>query len=54
MIYVFSPAGRVMGTHPVPMSYPMSCAFGDADFSSLYVTTADGHLFKVPDSGLRG
>lgn len=54
MVYVFSPSGRVLETHPVPADQPLLCTFGDADLSSLYVTSAEGHLFRVRSSGHRG
>ncbi len=53
MVYVFSPSGRVLETHPVPVR-PANCTFGDADLTTLYVTTGDGHLYRVRNSGHRG
>ena len=47
MIYVFSPSGRVLETHPVPASNPTNCCFGGPDRSTLYVTSTDGHFFKA-------
>ena len=47
MITVFSPAGRVLETHPVPAIRPTNCCFGGADMSTLFVTTTQGHLFKA-------
>ena len=46
MIYVFAPSGRVLETHPMPVS-PTNCTFGDADLQSLYVTASDGSLFRA-------
>src|SRR5712692_10143120 len=46
-IYVFSPSGEVLARHPVPSKRPTNCAFGDADLSTLYVTTTEGHLFRA-------
>ncbi|MBI4321464.1 MAG: SMP-30/gluconolactonase/LRE family protein [Chloroflexi bacterium] len=54
LIYVFSPEGRVLETHPVPADEPTNCAFGDPDLRTLYVTTAEGHLYRVFNTGLRG
>ena len=54
MVYVFSPAGTVVETHPVPAKQPVNCAFGDDDLGSLYVTTADGRLLRVRNSGRHG
>jgi len=47
LLYVFSPSGRVIETHPLPVDHPTNCTFGDADLGSLYVTTGRGHLFRV-------
>ena len=47
MIYVFSPAGRVLETHPVPANRPTNCCFGGADMTTLFVTTTQGHFFKA-------
>ena len=47
LIYVFAPNGRVIETHPVPCVRPTNCSFGGPDRSTLYVTSAEGHLFKA-------
>jgi gluconolactonase len=47
MIYVFSPAGEVVETHPVPCRRPTNCAFGGDDLTTLYVTTIEGFLFRT-------
>ena len=47
MIYVFTPTGRVLETHPVPAT-PTNCCFGDADLQTLYVTAFDGCLYRAP------
>ena len=47
LIYVFDPKGRVIETHPVPCIRPTNCAFGGPDRATLYVTSAEGHLFKA-------
>lgn len=47
MIYVFSPSGRVLETHPVPCLRPTNCCFGGLDMTTLYVTSAEGHFFRV-------
>ena len=47
MIYVFSPAGRVLETHPIRAERATNCCFGDADLKTLYVTTGGGHLFRA-------
>ena len=45
MIYVFSPSGEVLETHPMPEDRPTNCTFGGEDLTTLYVTTGGGHLF---------
>ena len=47
MIYVFSPTGRVLETHPVPAIRPTNCCFGGPDMTTLFVTSTDGHFFKA-------
>ena len=47
MIYVFSPKGRVLETHPVPASRPTNICFGGADLSTVFVTTTQGHFFRA-------
>ena len=54
MITVFSPAGAVVESVAVPADLPMRCAFGDAGLGSLYVTTGEGQLFRVTNSGRKG
>jgi gluconolactonase len=47
MIYVISPTGRVLETHPVPALRPTNCCFGGKDMTTLFVTSIEGHLFKA-------
>lgn len=47
IIYVFSPTGRVLSTHPMRVDRPTNCCFGGADMRTLYVTTGGGHLFRA-------
>ena len=56
MIYVWTPQGRVLETYPMPVGVdmPTNCCFGDADQSSLYVTTLGGHLLRLRGTGRRG
>lgn len=53
-IVVVSPGGTIIETHEVPADQPMRCAFGDAGLDSLYVTAADGGLYRAKDIGRRG
>jgi gluconolactonase len=50
MITVFSPTGRVLEMHPVPANRPTNCCFGGPDMTTLFVTTTQGHFFKVQTS----
>jgi gluconolactonase len=54
MIYVLSPAGEVAAKQPAPQDMPMRLAFGDADLSSLYLTTGGGHLYRAKNTGRKG
>ncbi len=47
MIYVFSPTGRVLETHPVPCLRPTNCCFGGPDMTTLYVTSTQGHFYQA-------
>ena len=47
LISVISPTGRVLETHPVPAIRPTNCCFGGPDMTTLFVTTTQGHFFKV-------
>lgn len=47
MIYVFAQNGRVLETHPFPDTTPVNCAFAEEDLSTLYVTSADGELYRA-------
>ena len=47
MIYVFSPTGEVIESHPLPEDKPTNCTFGDIDLRTLYVTTTGGHLLRA-------
>jgi gluconolactonase len=53
MVYVFSPTGRVMETHPTPVD-PINCTFGDADLTTFYMTGDGGGLYRVRNSGRKG
>ena len=47
MLYVFSPAGRVLETHPIPASRPTNVCFGGPDLTTVFITTGHGHFFKA-------
>jgi gluconolactonase len=54
MLYVIDPQGTIVEAHPAPADLPMRCAFGDAGLGSLYMTAADGGLYRAKDTGRRG
>ena len=47
MLYVFTPQGRVLETHPLPCNRPTNCTFGGSDLNELFVTSSDGHLLHT-------
>ena len=47
MLYVFSPTGRVIETHPVAATRPTNVCFGGPDLTDVYVTSTDGHFFHA-------
>jgi gluconolactonase len=47
LIYVFSPMGRVLETHPIPAIRPTNCCFGGADMTTFFLATTQGHFFKA-------
>ncbi|MFQ5861374.1 MAG: SMP-30/gluconolactonase/LRE family protein [Dehalococcoidia bacterium] len=53
-VYVFAPSGRVLESHAVPADRPTNCTFGDSDLRTLYVTTDEGHLYRVRNTGRQG
>jgi gluconolactonase len=53
-VYVISPSGTILESHPAPADMPMRVAFGDAGLGSLYLTTGAGQLFRSKDTGRKG
>ncbi len=47
MLYVFSPTGRVLETHPVAANRPTNVCFGGLDMTTVFVTSTNGHFFKA-------
>ena len=47
MLYVFSPQGRVLETHPVNANRPTNVCFGGPDRSTVFVTSTNGHFFRA-------
>ncbi len=54
LIYVFSPRGAVIESHPFPADRPNRCCFGGKALDTLYVTTAGGELYRAATGGRRG
>ena len=54
LVSVFSPAGAILESHPLPADLPMRCAFGDANLDSLYVTTGGGEVYRATGLARRG
>lgn len=47
IVYLISPMGEILESHPLPQNRPTNCTFGGTDLSTLYVTTYDGYLLKA-------
>lgn len=47
MLYIFSPTGRVLETHPIACNRPTNVCFGGPGLSTLYVTSTDGHFYRA-------
>src|SRR5690606_16922039 len=54
MLYVISPQGTIVEAHPAPADLPMRCAFGERDLGALYVTAADGGVYRAANTGRKG
>jgi gluconolactonase len=54
-VAVFATDGTVLEEHLLPGDAgPTNCAFGGADLDVLYVTTLDGRLYRISNTGRRG
>jgi gluconolactonase len=47
MLSVFSPTGRVLETHPLPVKRPSNVCYGGADLRTVFVTSICGQLLKA-------
>jgi gluconolactonase len=54
LLYVLTPRGEVLETHPLPDDLPVRCQFAGAALDSLYLTTAGGHLWRAERTTRRG
>jgi gluconolactonase len=53
-VAIFAADGTLLEEHPVPAGRPTNCHFGGKDLDVLYVTTMDGRLYRIPDTGRKG
>lgn len=53
-IAVFAQDGTVLEEHPLPAARPTNCTFGGPALDDLYVTSIEGHLYRVRNTGRRG
>jgi gluconolactonase len=54
MVYVITPQGTIVESHPAPADLPMRCAFGGASLDILYITAGDGAIYCARDTGRQG
>tara|TARA_Y100001970_G_C14115079_1_gene793095 strand:- start:189 stop:1067 length:879 start_codon:yes stop_codon:yes gene_type:complete len=54
MIYIFNPKGRIIETVRTPCMRPSNITFGGKDLADIYVTSLEGHLYRIRNSGLKG
>ena len=47
LLYIFTPEGRVLETHPYPGDRPTNCAFGGEELTTLYASGFDGYLYRA-------
>jgi gluconolactonase len=47
MLYVFSPSGRVLETHPIGCNRPTNVCFGGPDMTTVFVTSTNGHVYRA-------
>jgi gluconolactonase len=51
---VFSPSGEQLDRHEIGEARTTNCAFGGSGLATLYVTTDDGSLYALSDTGRQG
>ena len=54
MIYIFNSKGRIIETVRTPCMRPSNITFGGKDLADIYVTSLEGHLYRIRNSGFRG
>lgn len=53
-VAIFATDGTLLEEHPLPAGRPSNCAFGGQALDILFVTTLDGRLYRVANTGRRG
>lgn len=54
LIYVISPQGAILESHPLPDDLPTRCTFGGKELGELFVGTATGNLYRAAARGRKG
>ena len=54
MIYVFDEKGRILMSERTPCMRPSNLAFGGENLEDIYITSLEGHLYRVKNTGLKG
>ena len=53
-VAVIAKDGTCLEEHPTPAGNPTNCVFGGPDLDVLYITTFQGHLYRVSNTGRSG
>ena len=54
MICVFDENGRILMSERTPCMRPSNLAFGGENLEDIYITSLEGHLYRVKNTGLKG
>jgi sugar lactone lactonase YvrE len=54
MLFIFSPDGHLMTSHPLPFDLPAKIAFGGEALNNLYITSGDGFLYEWENCEFKG
>jgi sugar lactone lactonase YvrE len=54
MICVFDEKGRILMSERTPCMRPSNLAFGGENLEDIYITSLEGHLYRVKNTGLKG
>ena len=54
MICVFDENGRILMSVRTPCMRPSNLAFGGKNLDEIYITSLEGHLYRVKNTGLKG